>query len=318
MYENNAFGIDISKYDTVKWEELRGKVDFVIAKMGGSEDGLYEDVKFSSHIEGAYNIGAIPMAYWFVAPRFWLEQMQTAPGIEQMPDDKHPILQRIMNSLRNKAVYALFFDVEDFSLTTKAGNVTDFWLKFYISDLIERLRRQMAKGNMKPIKLGVYSRRTFIDQYAKSLDIWLGTQPDLAIWCANWAGSGSITGTIDVLKADKLTDGHSPRSFGWSPDRPKTWTFWQYSGDSGRVRVCTSILSSAGSPRAVDLNFFNGTPEELKKWAGVTQSTPQPQPQPQPEPQPQPQPEPPQIPADVYQKINEMYEIAKRFERLWR
>lgn len=63
-------GIDISHHQgNVDYEAVKnsGKVDFVIIKAGGSDDGFYEDSKFREYLDGFRNV-EIPIlgAYYFV------------------------------------------------------------------------------------------------------------------------------------------------------------------------------------------------------------------------------------------------------------
>ncbi len=142
-YETNAWGLDLSHYDyRVEASKFAGVVDFLTIKCGGSDgpnvgDGrLYQDARFAERVQMAYDIGVPCGAYWYAAPRYWLEKMQTIPGIENMTDDKHPLLQFIMQTVKNKAISWLAFDVEDGTLLSSAGQVTDVWVRFYILDLV--------------------------------------------------------------------------------------------------------------------------------------------------------------------------------------
>lgn len=288
IYDTNALGLDLSHYDEkVDAAQLEGNVDFLTIKAGGSDNGLYQDARFAERVQMAYDIGAACGAYWFVGPRYWLEKSQTMPGIDNMTDDQHPLLQFIMQTLKNKYIHWLAFDVEDASLVTSAGQVTDVWVKFYISDLVQRIQRQQGRGNMRPFKMGVYSRRSFMDDPANpqtSLSTYLGVQPDLFIWTANWVnGTGATLPMGDIYKL-RPADAHIPYSFGYSPTRPKTWQFFQWSGDAGRVYRSPAVTNAAGAARGLDLNLFNGSLADLKTWAGITTPTPPPVPDPEPEP----------------------------------
>mgnify|MGYP006921306453 CR=1 FL=1 len=292
-YETNAVGLDLSHYDeVVKADLLKGNVDFLTVKCGGSESGLYADARFAERVQMAFDIGALCGAYWFAGPGYWLGKQQTMAGIDNMTDDQHPILQFIMQTLKNKLIYWLAFDVEDASLWTTSGQVTEVWVKYYVADLVERIQRQQAKGNMRPFKLGVYSRRSFIDDPAKpqtSLNNYLGVHPDLFLWTANWVnGTGATLPMSDVHKL-RPSAAHIPYSFGYSAARPQTWQFFQWSGDAGRVYRSPAVTNAAGAARGLDLDLFNGTPEQLKTWAGIG-VTPPPV-----------DPEPPLPPADTAQ-----------------
>lgn len=287
IYDNMALGLDLSHYDEkVDAAQLDGNVDFLTIKAGGS-DGAgvkpYADALFADRVQMAYDIGAACGAYWFVGPRYWLEKSQTMQGIDNLTDDQHPLLQFIMQTLKNKLIYWLAFDVEDASLITSAGQVTDVWVKHYISDLVQRIQRQQGKGNVRPFKMGVYSRRSFMDDPANpqtSLSTYLGVQPDLFIWTANWVNGTGQTLPMDQVYKLRPADAQIPYSFGWAPSRPKTWQFFQWSGDAGRVYRSPAVTNAAGAARGLDINLFNGTVADLKTWAGIT--TPEPPPPPPP------------------------------------
>jgi hypothetical protein len=280
-YETNAIGLDLSHYDEkVDAALLKGNIDFLTFKAGGSESagGPYTDEYFADRVQMAYDIGVPCGAYWFVGPRYWLEKQQTFPGIDNMTDDQHPLLQYIKGVLKNKLIHWLAFDVEDASLWTSSGQVTDTWIRFYVADLVERIQRQQAKGNMRPFKLGVYSRRSFIDNPDKpqtALSTYLGAQPGLFLWTANWVtGTGATLPMTDIYKL-RPSAAHIPLSFGWCKDRPQTWQMWQWSGDKGRVYTSPAIKNALGALRGMDINLFNGTPEQLKTWAGITAPVPE-------------------------------------------
>lgn len=286
-YETNAFGLDLSHYDfKVDASQLAGVVDFLTIKAGGTDwpYKAYLDERFAERVQMAKDIGALCGAYWFVNPRYWLEwaggtgmSMKTIDG---MNDDEHPLLKIIRDQLKYKEIYWLAFDVEKNSLPTNHGTVTDVWIKYYISDLVERITRQQGKGNMRPFKMGVYSSRSFIDgtQYSPpkpqtSLETYLGVQPNMFIWTANWIEApDELTTPADVKANHHAT--HIAKSFGYCEARPKTWQFWQWSGDNGRVFSTNAIQNDKGQARGMDCNYFNGTVEQLRAWAGVTVTPP--------------------------------------------
>jgi hypothetical protein len=283
-YETNAIGLDLSHWDEkVDWAQLKGNLDFVTLKAGGSDAGLYEDAQFAGRVQAAYDQDILTGAYWFVGPRYWLEKQQTMTGIDNLTDEQHPLLQQMLKTLKNKAICWLAFDVEDNSLLSSVGQVTDVWIKFYVADLVERIRRQQSKGNLRAFKMGVYSRRSFIDDPAKpqtALSTYLGVQPDLFVWTANWVnGTGATLAMSEVYKL-RPASAHIPYSFGYCPTRPQTWQMWQWSGDAGRVYRSPAVTNAAGSPRGLDINLFNGTVEQLKAWTGITAPAPNPQPDP--------------------------------------
>jgi hypothetical protein len=310
--ENWVRLLDLSHYDEIVKFPLIREAGFpaVILKCGGSDDGLYDDRRFAERVQQAYDERLLIGAYYFAGTKYWLQKQYTMSMVERLRDEEHPILQHVLKLLRNKAVHFLAFDFEDAS---ENAQTSPPWHTFFLRDMVERLRRQIALGNLRPLKLGVYSRRSWIDSKAKDLDVWLGTQPDLFIWCANWAGGTSRTLLLKEIAQQMPLSGHQPRSFGWSAARSKTWHFWQWTGDSGYGFKCKdAILTAAGLPRPVDMNFFNGTLEELRQWLGIAAPAP---------PAPtNPEPVPPASKewAEINGKLDQILEQLRKLEWLGR
>lgn len=302
----NAIGLDLSRYDErVDFGQLASVIDFVTLKCGGSETGeLYSDPRFAERVQQAYDAGIAAGAYWFAGPGYWLTKQQTMPGIENLTDDQHPILKYLRDLLKNKAIYWLALDVEDASLRTGAGQVTDTWLAFYVRDLVERIQRQQRLGNMRPFRIGVYSRKSFVQNY-KALEAYLGSQPDLFIWCANW-----VTGEGGQLTRDTQPPaGYKPMPFGWSAKRDKEWHFWQFAGDSGARYTHPAVTNASGALRPLDVNMFNGDVLTLRTWANITTPVPQPQPEPQPGTSTN---------SEIVQKLDEILQHLERLKWLER
>jgi GH25 family lysozyme M1 (1,4-beta-N-acetylmuramidase) len=320
MYETNAIGLDISHYDhNIDAAQLKGNVDFLIIKAGGSETGqIYIDPRFAERVQMAYDIGVPAMAYWFVGPQYWLNNQYTLEKVTSLSDAKHPILQKILYQLKNKLIYSLFFDVENASVALGEKTVPEAWVSLYISDLVKRLRGKMRSGVLREMKLGVYSRKSFIEDPAnrqKSLEAYLGTQADLAIWTANWVtGTGA---TLPMSQIYQLRPTHKPLTYGYCPDRPAEWQFWQWSGDVGRVYKTPGITNASGLARGIDIDLFNGTPAQLRAWLGVGAAQPEPEPTPEPEPEPEPGPvDLSEVTARLDRVLAKQDEILARLERL--
>lgn len=279
-YEQNAFGVDLSHYDSqVKFDLLKSAgVDFVILKCGGCEDNAntYADTTFPVRVQQAFDAGfRIIGAYYFGSPGYWLKRQFTMAGVENLKDEKHDILQHVLGLLRNKAIDFLAIDMEKAS---EYPNATDVWYAFFVRDLIERLQRQQRLGNLRPMKFGVYSRRTWIDEKSPALDIYLGTQPDLFIWTAHWAkGSMSVKRMAEIVKERPILS--RPNSFGYCDKRSGTWQIWQWAGDNNYgFKSSDAVLTYNGSPRSVDLNLFNGTYQDMLKWLGKSDQSETPKP----------------------------------------
>lgn len=236
-------------------------------------------------------------------------------AVERLTDDNHPLIKHILEVYRFKAIDFLAIDMETASETPTS---TSAWHAFFVRDLIERIRRQQSKGNLRPFRLGVYSRRTWIDDKAKDLDIWLGTQPEMFIWTANWArGTLTVKPAKEIAK-ERPVSGHQARSFGWSQQRDKTWHIWQWAGDDARshgFKPNDAVLNVNGLPTFLDLNLYNGTREDMLKWLGKTPVQPAPTPEPTPVPVPQPDELIEKVRA-IYERLDELKSICLETNQL--
>lgn len=120
-------------------------------------------------------------------------------------------------------------------------------LKVFLDEIKNRL-------DVKPI---IYTRASFWN-YAVGNPNWAS---DYLLWCARYR----------YLNADLEPDLSGP----WSDSRFKPvswsdWLMWQYSADGNRLGTMYGMDSGD-----IDLNYFNGTKEDLHKFAGVLE-VPQP------------------------------------------
>lgn len=274
IWDGKAWGIDVSRYQaTVNIQP--GVIDFGIAKLGGSESGVFVDAKFSDHVQAIYDAGAVPLAYWFVDASYYTSRGYTLGGVTGQVNDKHPILQKIIEGLRAgngwKAVKALFFDLE----TNGPGDV---WNATYLEDLRNRIADLRKTGGFPNIPLGVYSRASFIDTQA-SVKTWLEQRPEIIIWTANYTSAmPPLHAPLAQVRKERLPV-QKPLWFGDNSAKPKQYRrFWQYHGSSASTAVisCPEVLSGNSGPSALDLNVWEGSPAELRAEFGMTQTTPPP------------------------------------------
>ena len=79
--------------------------------------------------------------------------------------------------------------------------------------------------------------------------------PNYDLWVASWPMKKSVPTVTQIEQAQ------------FKPIMPKSWSkwlFWQYSGDAATV---PGISNTNGSPATVDLDVFNGTPDDLRALA---------------------------------------------------
>jgi len=261
-WADKAFGIDISRYQQTA--NLKpGDVDFVFAKLGGSEAGVFNDARFAYHVQSAYDAGAICAGYWYVDSSYYADF--TIGGVAKQTNDKHPILQAIIRGFRSgntawKAVDGLFFDLE----TKGKGSA---WNREYIEDLRNRIADLKKTGDMPPIKTGIYSSRNVMSTEPE-MTVWLEQRPDQIIWTANYLTAfPGMHAPLKTLRTQRLPlTTQKPMWFGDNPARPKDYKrFWQYHGTfgAGQPVTCPEVLNDQGLPSGLDLNVFEGTRAEL-------------------------------------------------------
>lgn len=285
-WDKNAFGIDVSRWQT-SLNLAPGDVDFVICKMGGSESyGLpYEDKMWAAHVDAAYKSGAVAMGYWFLSPRYYLEHQWTLPGMKGATDDADPIVKQILSSIKNKAIKALWFDIEDASDVRDNGPCGDVWITEHLEHLRERIVANKIKGNFPNIPLGVYSRSSFI--YAvnsdgstrfPALQVWLEQHPEVMIWTANYRSMAGGKYPLATIKTNaRPVDTSRPLPFGYNPNKPrlKEWYCWQYYGSAPGLKPYQAPEVANGAS-ALDLNLWNGDVAAMKADLGIVDTTPPP------------------------------------------
>lgn len=269
-YNTNAFGIDLSSWNS-DVPLKKGDIDFLFVRLGGSEAGgavgIYKDTMFDKNVQKAQDIEVPCIAYFFAGPRFWLERQFTTSGVTNLTNTQNAIYKFIHDELMNKNVIGLILDFEDASLKASSGQVTPAWISFFARDIFGRFQKEMDAGTFRKMRMGVYSRKSWMDVSGKDLATWLGTQPQLMIWTANWPSGETSVVPLNQLRTKLPLETSKPMPFGWMAERkPLDWTFWQYGGDvAGAIRV--KIQETGG---AVDLNMFHGDVATLKAYLNYT------------------------------------------------
>jgi hypothetical protein len=266
----NAFGIDLSRYNP-QFPIPAGAIDFLCTRIGGSTGAaIFTDPGWITHCQQAQDIDIPCIGYWFVNPAYYIGKQLTMPGILAMSNDKHPIMPTLLNEIANRNVSGLAFDVEEGTFT---GQVTPAWVAFYIKDICVRLNKLMDTGALRRIRLGVYSRKTWMDDpnnQGKDLGIWLGTQPEMFIWSAAWIGGEDKTLPIEQARTLMPVSGTVP-AFGWTESRvPADWTIWQFSGDAPG---CTGYKNNITNSH-VDLDMFHGDVTNMRQYFNLSPVTP--------------------------------------------
>ncbi len=244
-YKTFAFGPDLSHYDAGTLAEKTAKykgVDFIIAKIGGSEDyrGPGIDDRWNDHAQLAWDLDVPLIGYWFANPRTFLEGQLSMASVNTMTNEAHPIVSKILQALRNgtgwKQIKELYLDYEEASYwSDPKWPINDVWMRFYIEDVRNRLKGMMGSGTLPRFEIGVYSRKSFVDLHDNndhSIQQYLIGRPELSIWSASYPREVSNALSVAEIKASWLPlDTWKPYQFGSSPARSLPVAFWQFAGD---------------------------------------------------------------------------------------
>ncbi len=233
-----VFGLDISGYTTVNnWSAVANQgVKFVFVK--ASENG-FTDPMFNQHWQDAKNAGMLRSAYHFLHPEADAAH-QADVFIAAVGADKGelpPVLDL-------ESVY-----VNGTAIALPAGNAMVSIVKVWLD------RVESAFGR-KPM---IYTSYVFVNSQRVSAP-WLVNYP---LWLAQYPYQ---PGTTQEYKNPQ----NVPTPNQYMPQQPsgfQPWTFWQYSSKGQ--------MSGFGPGQLLDFDYFNGTMDDLNKFAtGSTSSTP--------------------------------------------
>jgi len=236
-------GLDVSHYDEqVDWEQVATSgAGFTIAKL--SQGDYYRDDHCASHLTGALAVGMRAGVYHWVDP-------------ECSPKKQAAFFRQCANGL---TFHFVCLDVEqhapwplkkrgDAPGRSKPANYSPR----EISESARELAALLAESPGLP--LVVYTRVSFIVEYARPMLDWLPSYP---IWLAQYpllpTPPAKLTWENICQVFPRITSPLLPHGC-------PHWTFWQWSGD--RLRL-------PGMSSAVDLNFFNGDRKQLDAFLGV-------------------------------------------------
>lgn len=233
-----TLGIDASRWDLrIDWRQVRaGGAAFAILK--ASQGRAARDPRFEQHLRDAGDAGLICGAYHWCDP---------------LHNDKEQAAN-FLDAIAGKPVAFAAVDVEQYWQDWME------WQRRSVTRKIPPLRiSQSALNTAVEIKARsglpvlIYTRASFVRDYAEPMLAWLA---DFDLWLAHYPyGSARVSCSWEQLAA-QLPRLKTPLM----PAGCREWRFWQFSAEK-------FILPGAPSP--LDLNFFNGNLEQLKKWCRI-------------------------------------------------
>jgi lysozyme len=225
-----VFGLDISGYTTVNnWNTVASQgVKFVFVK--ASENG-FTDPAFGQHWQNAKNVGILRGAYHFFHPEADPAH-QADVFIAAVGADK----RELPPVLDLESVY-----VNGVAIALPAGDAMVSVVKVWLD------RVESAFGR-KPM---IYTSYSFVNSQRISAP-WLINYP---LWLAQYPYQ---PGTTQQYQNPQNVPTPSP----YMPQQPpgfQPWTFWQYSSKGQ--------MSGFGPGQLLDFDYFNGSMDDLNKFA---------------------------------------------------
>ena len=232
----NALGVDVSRWQpAVDWQVLRAAgVSFAVIK--ASQGATLRDPLLKAHFNGARAAGLVTGVYHWLDP--------TLPAGRQ--------IDHFLSACSGLDFDFAALDVEQYWRSWEE------WSEHRIVRCIEPERisgcareagELLRAATKTPVV--IYTRASFVHTYAEPMQDWL---PGWPLWLAHYPYlRGRVKLTWESLKREHLPKIAGPNMV----DGTGEWHFWQFSGDR-------FLLPGASTP--LDLNFYNGSEEELRAW----------------------------------------------------
>ncbi len=239
-----ALGVDISRWQrSVDWKTLRAAgVSFAALK--ASQGTALRDPLLRAHFSGAKSAGLVTGVYAWLDP--------TQPAGRQ--------IDHFMDVCGGLNFDFAALDVEQYWQSWQE------WVEHRIVRCIppERISacaheaaEALRAAARKPVV--IYTRASFVHTYAEPMQDWLADWP---LWLAHYPYP---RGRVNV-SWESLLQNHLPAIDGPAlPAGAREWHFWQFSGDRFKL---------PGAEAPLDLDFFNGSEEQLRAWCGLTAAPP--------------------------------------------
>jgi len=235
----NVLGVDVSHWQrAVDWKLLRkAGVSFAVIKAG--QGTRVRDPLLRAHFSGARDAGMVTGVYHWIDP--------TLPAARQ--------IDHFMEICSGLEFNFTALDVEQYWQSWQEW-VEQHIVRCIAPELISTCAREAAQSlraaSNKPVV--VYTSTSFVQTYAEPMQDWLADWP---LWLAYYPyPRGRVNISWENLRREHLPKIKGPKL----PGGADGWQFWQFSGDR-------FVLPGAETP--LDMNFFNGSEEQLRAWCGA-------------------------------------------------
>lgn len=252
-YKSFARGIDFYHGHEINWDIVMPHIDFGIAKC--SESTYFTDPDFAKTVEEFYKRDKPLLAFHYYDGKYYPSlQFDYNDDTKWVPASRDLQLQRLKDSIRFKKIYGQVVDLEEFGNT----NVPNSWMSKGARVFTGRVRDYLEAE--KPVKEIIYSRQSYINQYAPDINNWIHNYDT---WVAQWWWSKDRTVRLAWEDFEQTIPPSTAKVY--TLGASTTWKFWQYSGDRF---IFPGVNNNQGVNRTIDLNLFNGTVEQLHDYLG--------------------------------------------------
>lgn len=239
-------GIDVSRWQpNIDWAVLKANgIKFVFIK---ATQGNYSvDTLLRKHVEGANSVGMIIGLY------HWNDPLVAADAQARY----------FINNVQGLKYHMIANDVEQFWADWQEwsqGNITKYISQEAISSNARGVMEYWKANLEKPAVL--YTRASFIHGFARPMLTWVCGYP---LWLAHYPyNTTRVRTTWDVFKTQYKPSISAPSL----PSGCTKWAFWQFTGDK-------FYLPGVDTP--LDVDYYNGTIEELRAFAKIAPLPPPP------------------------------------------
>lgn len=216
-YSNYPFGIDVSHWNgTLDWLALKGSpVKFACAKMGelSYTDQAVDDTQdsqWAANVQGAYDADIPIGGYMMFNAQYYPEAFGSDITRVNISNDKQFLALRKWQT--NKKYYFLVLDIErwwqsysDWNANgSNAARIPADWIIRAVRHFLNEVTDAMNKGIIRKVPIFLYSRNSFINDFAKCSDgsslyditpnypLWEALYPSVQSSTVQWADLASI------------------------------------------------------------------------------------------------------------------------------
>lgn len=249
-------GCDFSSFNQIpldRFELYANSADFFINRVGivFYRRGWAIDHTAEQRFEVIRSVSPkMPLGVYFLPHGSILRYLTPS---QRMNLSTHPFMKPLFEVLARLKPAFFAIDLEEH--TVRESNHGEAVLAY--TDLYMNLLLGMERGDIPRMKIGVYSRASWINQFPV-LRKHIENDERLFIWTANWL-RGKVTTLESIQNLREVQPKGLPIPFGTNYKRRKPVTFHQFAGDSGLQYRFRDFSPN----KSMDMNAYIGTLDEM-------------------------------------------------------